>query len=147
MAREPGLGVVADQPMPLGTWAPTCVLDASALLAWLRGEAGAEIVDPMLATSLMCAVNFAEVLQKAAAYGVDLGHLEDDLKALGVRIVPFDTELAYVAAALHPQAAPAGLGIADRACLALAAAANLPAVTADRAWKSPAVTIPVVLIR
>jgi PIN domain nuclease of toxin-antitoxin system len=129
------------------TGQPTCVLDASAVLAWLRDEGGAEVVDPMLDHSLMSAVNFAEVLQKAAGYSIDVSGLREDLEALGVRLVPFDADLAYIAASLHPQAAPLGLGLADRACLALAAAANLPAVTADQAWKSRTIPVEVLVIR
>lgn len=42
-----------------------------------------------------------------------------------------------------------GLSLGDRSCLALAAALNLPAVTADRAWAevAEAVDVEVVLVR
>ena len=40
------------------------VLDASALLAYLREEPGAEVVDGLLADAHMASVNWAEVVQK-----------------------------------------------------------------------------------
>ena len=46
------------------------VLDASALLAWLHGEPGLEIVEASLNRSVICSVNWAEVLQKIITRGI-----------------------------------------------------------------------------
>ena len=43
----------------------TVVLDASALLAYLLDEPGAEVVEGLLGDARMASVNWAEVVQKA----------------------------------------------------------------------------------
>lgn len=50
-------------------------------------------------------------------------------------VVPFDREDAEAAARLRPATRNLGLGLGDRACLALAGRLGLPAVTGDRAWQ------------
>ena len=71
----------------------TVVLDASALLAYLREEPGAEVVDGLLADARMASVNWAEVVQTSLAAGVDVEGMQEDLQALGLRlgltVVPF----------------------------------------------------------
>jgi len=46
------------------------VMDASAVLASLNGEPGAEVVDAALAGSMVSAVNFAEVVSKLIVRGM-----------------------------------------------------------------------------
>ena len=75
-----------------------CVLDASALLALLQDEPGAEIVEPALETATISAVNWSEVAQKSFERGVEIRGLRNDLNALGLTIVPFATEDAESAA-------------------------------------------------
>ncbi len=65
------------------------VLDASTLLAYLREEPGAEVVDRLLADALMASVNWAEVVQKALSAGVDVDGMQADLQALEMRVEPF----------------------------------------------------------
>ena len=64
----------------------TVVLDASALLAYLREEPGAEVVDGLLADARMASVNWAEVVQTSLAAGVDVEGMQEDLQALGLRL-------------------------------------------------------------
>lgn len=123
------------------------VLDASALLAWLHDEPGAERVDPLLEEARISAVNWSEVMQKALQKGVDTQGLLEDLTALGAEIVPFSTAHAADAASLWPITRSLGLSLADRACLALARALGAPVLTADRAWAAIEVGIPVQPIR
>lgn len=129
---------------------PTAVLDASALLAWLRGEPGADAVDAALDGAAMSAVNWAETWQKLEQNGVDAARALTQVRALGVVVVDFSTEDAAVAAGLWHSCRAAGLSLGDRACLALAIRLGLPAVTADAAWSrveadlEPAVSISLV---
>lgn len=123
------------------------VLDASALLAWLHDEPGAEQVDPLLEEARISAVNWSEVMQKALHRGVDTRGLKEDLTALGAEIVPFSTSLAEDAASLWPVTRSLGLSLADRACLALARALGAPVLTADRAWAEVELGIQVKPIR
>jgi len=58
----------------------TIVLDASALLAYLRDEPGGDRVDGVLAESVMSSLNWwAEVVQKSIAAGVEVDGMLDDL--------------------------------------------------------------------
>jgi ribonuclease VapC len=110
------------------------VLDASAVLAWLREEPGADVVAERLAGSHVSAVNLSEVLQKSRASGADLDGLADDLLAVGLLVADFGVEHASVAAELWTSTRDLGLGVADRACLATAVVLGVPALTADRPW-------------
>lgn len=128
------------------------VLDASAILAFLFREAGAERVRPLLATSLVSAVNWAEVLGRFSRDGHDPSAVERRLLGLGLTCVPYTAGHALVTAAFLPWTRPHGLSIGDRVCLALASVERRTAVTADRAWlaldRSTGVPIPdVVAIR
>jgi PIN domain nuclease of toxin-antitoxin system len=124
-----------------------CVLDASALLALLYGEPGRERVEALLEDAVISAVNWSEAVQKALADGVELGGMRADLTEAGVEVRPFDTDAAEEAAALWPAVRSAGLGLADRACLALALKLGVPAVTADRSWASLDLDVDIVTIR
>lgn len=127
----------------------TAVLDASAALTLLRAEPGHDQVAEQLPGSMISAINYSEVAQKLAQLGSDTA--EDDtamLIALGATVVPFDTTRAIDTARLWPKTRTAGLSLADRACLALAA--ELPdgvAVTADKAWQDLGLDVPIQLIR
>lgn len=110
------------------------VLDASAVLALVQGEPGSERVSAALASSIMSAVNFAEVAGKLAERGLAedaIGVLLDDYP---VRIVPFNKQQAILAGVLRPATRRMGLSLGDRACLALALAEQADVLTADRAW-------------
>ena len=110
------------------------VLDASAVLALLHEEPGADAVEAALSDAAMSCVNLSEVLQKAEQHGIDTEGLEYDLEALGVRLHDFDGRAAREAAELWPLTRPMGLSLGDRACLALARALGGAAVTADTRW-------------
>ena len=65
------------------------VLDASALLAYLLQEPGAEVVDGLLSDARMTSVNWAEVVQKALSAGVEVQGMREELQALGMQVEPF----------------------------------------------------------
>lgn len=117
-----------------GVGGRTCVLDASALLALLHTEPGGEIVSDLLATAVISSVNWSEVVQKALDRQAAVDGLRQDLEALGLEIIPFTAEHAERTAQLRAKSQHLGLSLGDRACLALAAALELPAVTADKIW-------------
>jgi ribonuclease VapC len=125
----------------------TVVLDASALLVVLHGEPRATGVEPLLDGAQVSAVNWSEVVQKAAARGVDVAGLQEDVEALGVRVAVFDADAAEATAALWAATRESGLSLGDRACLALARALSMTAVTADTAWADVDVGVEVRLVR
>ena len=112
------------------------VLDASALLVLLKGETGSErVVEAITEGAAISAVNFSEVVGKLCEGGMPEEAIHESLDLLELDIVEFDMTLAYQAGLLRPHTRQAGLSLGDRACLALAQHLNLPALTADRAWK------------
>ena len=114
-------------------------LDASALLAMLLGEPGAETVTAALDGALLCAVNLAEVVSYYAKLGAARPDIEAMLRSLPIRIVPADAALSYAAGMLRPLTLPGGLSLGDRYCLALARREGIPALTAERRW--PAIAL------
>ncbi|MGH3767238.1 MAG: type II toxin-antitoxin system VapC family toxin [Pseudonocardiaceae bacterium] len=123
------------------------VLDTSALLAWLRGEPGAEVVHPLLPTAIMSAANWSEACQKLHQRGVDAEKITDRLRTLGVQVEPLTEADAAAAANLWSQTRAAGLSLGDRCCLALGARLNLTTVTADTTWADLDLDIPLQIIR
>lgn len=124
-----------------------CVLDASAMLALLHSEPGAEAVEEVLDRAAISTVNWSEVCQHWLAHDVDVVDLRADIEALGVQIVPFSADDAEHAAALWSSTRRLGLSLGDRACLGLARRLELPAITADRAWLGADVGIEIRPIR
>ena len=112
------------------------VLDASAVLAFLFGETGASTVQNLLKTSAMSTVNVAEALSRLVDRGVTAEEAARSIDELHLDIRSFSLAQARRTAALRAATRTAGLSLGDRACLALAAELQVPAMTADRAWRS-----------
>jgi PIN domain nuclease of toxin-antitoxin system len=123
------------------------LLDASAVMALLRGEAGAERVLQVLPDSAISAVNYAEVISKLIDFGAPAEQAIAAAGQLALEIVPLDGSMAIHAGALRQATRSRGLSLGDRACLALATQTGLPALTADRAWAELDLEVEVVLIR
>ncbi len=98
----------------------TCfVLDASAVLALLLGEPGADKVATALDDAVMTTVNLAEVVSHYAKLGIGLRDIEALLRPLPIRLAPIDTALSYEAGMLRPITIAGGLSLGGRYCLAL----------------------------
>ena len=125
------------------------ILDASALLALLKGEPGGAKVASVIADAAISVVNLSEVVSHFVRAGMPTKDVEDMLNALPFTSVPADAGLAWEAGRLRAATAEAGLSLGDRFCLALAKRDGLPAWTADKAWKTVAAgaNVKVVLIR
>ena len=111
------------------------------------GEKGHEKVASLLGETLLSTVNLSEVLGRFARDGIDPIAVLDKLRRSPIRIVTFTATHAALAAALEPITRQLGLSLGDRACLALAQAEGVPALTADRAWARLEVGIEVLLVR
>ena len=114
------------------------VLDASALLALLRGEPGAKKVEAALGNACMSVVSMAEVASHFHRLGMPPELVEQMLRPLPVTLVPVDADLCWEAARLHALTADAGLSLGDSFCLAIAKRDTLPAWTANKTWKDVA---------
>jgi len=124
------------------------VLDASALLAYLRNEPGTEAVQRLLgADTVIGAVNLAEVVSKLVEAGWTEESIRDTFGATQAQAVAFEPRDAYIAGLLREHTRHRGLSLGDRACLALALRLGAPALTADRSWGDLDVGVEVMLIR
>ncbi len=129
----------------------TVVLDASALLAYLNDEPGAERVETILPTgAAISAATWAEVLSKTADVGLEPARLVSGLADSGLlggalRIEPLLREDAERMAELRPLTRK--LGLSDRACLALAIRLGSPAFTTDRSWTRLDLPVPIEILR
>ncbi len=124
------------------------VLDASALLALIQNEKGADIIKPLLKKSVMSTVNVAEVL--TALQRVDILPKDSIISICDIiqEIIPFDVEQAQHVAELQPHVRHKGLSLGDRACLALGQKLKAPVYTADKIWDELQIkTLTIKLIR
>lgn len=110
------------------------ILDASALLAFLMREPGAEKITMLLDGAIMSSVNLAEVVAKLSAHGMPSHDIETLFENLGLQIEGFDEKRAMATGLLIQRTARAGLSLGDRACIALAEELGFPTITADKAW-------------
>ena len=111
------------------------VLDASAVLALLNHEDGAETVQELLPRAVISTVNISEIVTRLVAKGMPEGEIRDVFSLLGLESIPFDEESAFRSGLLYTITHSSGLSLGDRACLTLARNLNAAAVTADRAWQ------------
>lgn len=123
------------------------VLDASAILALLNQEEGAERVAPFLSDAVISTVNLAEVVTRLALAGMPETAIRETLALLPLESVPFDVGQAIEVGLLAPMTKPSGLSLGDRACLVLARRLDATAVTADQAWVGIDAGVAVELIR
>lgn len=128
---------------------PSIVLDASAILAAIYSEDGAQKVRGLFAdpvsTILMSSLNWSEALDRLLRDGMRDDDAESILASQNLEVVDFTIEQARIAARLR-LAAPS-LSLADRACLALAKTRNATAWTTDKAWKKYSIPVAIELLR
>ena len=109
------------------------VLDASAVLAFLQGEDGADMVEEALGSgSVSGAANWSEVAQKVLAHGRDWRLARALLLSHGMQVEAVTVEDAEWAATRWRSGE--GLSLGDRLCLALGERLGQDVLTADRAW-------------
>jgi len=109
------------------------ILDASALLAFVQDESGADAVEEVLLSGAACgAANWLEVAQKVLAAERDWDLVRTLLLSYDLEVVPVTTDDAEVAA--RRWRAGAGLSLGDRLCLALAERLDSDVLTADGSW-------------
>jgi len=119
---------------------PSVVFDASAILALLRNEPGADAVAQYAGDGLISAVNLQEVIKELLRRGIPIEASLELLDALHLDVRPHGREEAAASAALYLVTSQYGTGLGDRSCMALAIAEDLPALTADKAWAKIQVT-------
>jgi ribonuclease VapC len=123
------------------------VLDASAILAILFKERGAEkLTDEILDGALVSAVNLAEVQSKLVKMGHDPEAAWGDANSVAYA-EDYTPDQAKIAGTLIRTTQPLGLSLGDRSCLALAIALNAEVYTTEQSWRGLKVGVPIHVIR
>ena len=125
------------------------LLDASALLAYLLDEPGADMIDTRLHESAICSVNLGEVATRIAARGGNPRDVLEETLDSGLDVYDFTytSSLRLIEVNEVERAMGVTLSLGDRCCLATALAEELPLLTADREWARFGDVIDVRLIR
>ena len=124
------------------------VFDASAILAILQNERGAEtLTDEIRKNAVVSAVNLAEVQSKLVKKGHDPEEAWEDALSTMTLVEPFTGEQARIAGDLITTTEKYGLSLGDRSCLALAIALKAPVYTTEQVWRNLKVGAPIHVIR
>lgn len=124
------------------------VLDASALLAVLNSEPGAEkLTAELLSTATSSTVNLAEVHGKLVDRGLAPRDAWEATLSPIREAADFTAEHARTAGSLISETRVLGLSLGDRACLALGIALDAPIYTADKSWKNLKLGVRIHVIR
>lgn len=127
------------------------ILDASAVLAFLRNEPGSERIGNVLADPFevgMHSVNLLEVYYKLASYGGEITAKEsiDDIVALGVKINEKLDKTLRLRSGYYKIRYPF-LSLADSICVAFAELSTATVLTTDRPFANIAEQVSIALIR
>jgi ribonuclease VapC len=110
------------------------VLDASALLALIQNEKGADVVKPLLNKSVMSTINVAEALAVLQRVDITPKDALVSIREMIPELIPFDAIQAQCVAELQPYVKHKGLSLGDRVCLSLGQKLKAPVYTADQVW-------------
>jgi PIN domain nuclease of toxin-antitoxin system len=109
------------------------ILDASALLAFLQGEPGADVVEESLRAGALCgAANWSETVQKVIDAGGDWAMAKALLDSYDFGVAAVTAEDGEWAARRGRRGE--GLSLGDRLCLALGERLDRDVLTADAGW-------------
>ena len=108
------------------------VVDASAVMALMLGEPGADIVIDAVRGSLMSAVNVSECCARGVERGAKAQDVLSIIQGFDVQVVPFDLVHALETAELRESTRSLGASLGDRACMALGRRHGLAILTGDR---------------
>jgi ribonuclease VapC len=124
------------------------VFDASAMLALIQGEPGAdELTDEILDRAVASAVNLAEVQSKLVKASNDPDRAWAAALSAISSVRNYTSEQARIAGTLITTTEKYGLSLGDRSCLALAIALNAEVYTTEKLWKNLKLGIPIHVIR
>jgi ribonuclease VapC len=123
------------------------LLDASAVLAVIGDEPGADLVTSSLSGAWLSTVNLAEVVGKLRDAHQNPRTVRQLLTGVGVRLEPLSAQDAEMAGVLRELDGGKTLSLGDRCCLALGLRLDAQVLTADRLWARLDLPLTVTLIR
>jgi PIN domain nuclease of toxin-antitoxin system len=110
------------------------IADASAIIAYLNFEPGAEEVRKHLARIRLTLVNLAEIVAVVSRHKVSRSWVEERIFRVFPELLPFDRDQAYLCGALEAVTRPKGISLGDRACLAAGILHGWPVLTTESTW-------------
>jgi ribonuclease VapC len=129
------------------------LLDASAVMAVLRREAGAEVVTAALAERV-CRISSLTLSELEGTLVGKGEYTHGQVQAAWGRLAPFVAEVPFDAACRdravfhYARPSPYPLSLGDAACLGTAEAHGLDVLTAERGWRLiPDLSIQIKLLR
>jgi ribonuclease VapC len=123
------------------------VVDASALLALIKNESGAQVVEGLLGNVIMSSVNISEVASILLDSEMSIEEANEVIEPFVSSIIPFDFKQSIECAALKKITKHLGLSLGDRACINLGIQLGLPVYTADKIWAELKLDCKIILIR
>lgn len=124
------------------------ILDASAILAFLQRERGAEILTREIRSHAIAgAVNLAEVQTKLVKGGFSPDEAWEQTLTVVATVAPYTEDHAKMAGSLIAITEKYGLSLGDRSCLALAIVLKAPVYTTEQIWRDLKVGVPIHVIR
>jgi PIN domain nuclease of toxin-antitoxin system len=123
------------------------LFDASAVLAVVFREPGAERVVAHLAQGLAPTPVMIEILSKMAQKGGTVSQARRAVEELGLKWRALGSAVAELAADYLLKFRRNGISLADATCLAMADTYNLPVLTGDRKWATLGLDLDIRLIR
>jgi ribonuclease VapC len=123
------------------------VIDASALLALMLEERGADVMRAAPPGSEISMINLAEVLTRLTKIGHSPDVALEKVRRMPLRIRAFRDAHALEVAKLLPLTAHLGLSFGDRACLTQGIFSAMPIITADERMSRAEVGVEIRMIR
>jgi PIN domain nuclease of toxin-antitoxin system len=123
------------------------VLDASAILAVILKEPGADKVEATFGNAVISAATLAEILTKTHQRGLDSEGSYRRIVSFGIDIVPVTSRHARIAGEISRAPRELDLSLGDRLCIALAISLNCELLTSDRGMAEFKAGIPVTRFR
>jgi PIN domain nuclease of toxin-antitoxin system len=124
------------------------VFDASAMLALIQNERGAEMLtDEIMERAVASTVNLAEVQSKLVKASNDPDRAWLAALSSISTVKPYTSEQARIAGDLIAQTEKYGLSLGDRSCLALAITLKAEVYTTEQVWRNLKVGVPIHVIR
>ena len=129
--------------------ADPALLDASAFIAIVLGEDGADVVEDAVRGGGACisGINLLESIAKLQAYDYTPEELRMVTEDMQLRVLPFTEHHAFIAAAFYPYIKSHNLSLGDRACLVVAMAEGYKVLTTDKSWSKLPLDVAIQLIR
>ncbi len=112
------------------------VLDASAILAFLQGEPGEEMLRLALQSNrcVVTAANQSEVIAKILDSGVEAEAITTMMGQLAYTVIDITAEDGEFSGWMRNQTRTIGMSVGDRLCLAAAKRLKTAVLTSDRPW-------------